>query len=186
MSGKFFALSLILVVLALAPMALAQEAGENTVNVSLVEFEIQMPNMIPAGPITFEVSNDGTMEHNFEIEGQGIEEEFETNLQPGETRTMQVDLQPGEYAVYCPVSDHRQQGMTLTLIVTEAETVQPTSEAAVEAAATPATPQETQPQALPSTGGVIPSWSGVLLLTVGVLLLVIGGLSFTLTHRRKS
>jgi uncharacterized cupredoxin-like copper-binding protein len=63
--------------------------------------------------------NNGTIEHNLEVEGQGIEEAFDSNLQPGETRTLEVDLQPGTYEVYCPVADHADQGMRVELTVTE-------------------------------------------------------------------
>ena len=56
--------------------------GEN-VAVSLTEFAIDMPTELPAGPTTFEITNDGTIEHNFEVEGQGIEEELPENLTPG-------------------------------------------------------------------------------------------------------
>lgn len=89
------------------------------VEVSLTEYAIDMPTSLPAGTTTFMVTNNGTVAHNFEIEGQGIEEEFEQNLQPGATATMQVDLQPGSYTVYCPVANHREQGMELALTVTE-------------------------------------------------------------------
>lgn len=65
------------------------------------------------------MTNARAEEHDFEIEGQGIEDVFEQNLQPGETQTLQVDLAPGEYTVYCPVGDHRKQGMELALTVTE-------------------------------------------------------------------
>ena len=95
------------------------EAEGNVVQVSLTEFNIDMPTEIPAGTVTFEVSNDGSAVHNFEVEGQGIEEVFETNLQPGESRTMEVDLQAGTYEVYCPVGNHREMGMELELTVTE-------------------------------------------------------------------
>jgi plastocyanin len=92
-------------------------AASAPVAVSLSEFAIDMPDSLPAGPTTFEVTNDGTIEHSFEIEGQGIEEELEHNLQPGETLTLQVDLAPGTYEVYCPVDDHRGEGMERDLTV---------------------------------------------------------------------
>jgi uncharacterized cupredoxin-like copper-binding protein len=96
-----------------------EEAEGNAVQVSLTEYTIDMPTEIGAGTVSFEVSNDGNTAHNFEIEGQGVEEEFESNLQPGETKTLQVELQPGTYEVYCPVDGHRDLGMELELTVTE-------------------------------------------------------------------
>ncbi len=91
-------------------------AGEQ-VPVSLAEFAISMPATLPAGPVTFAVTNDGTMTHSFEIEGQGLEEELEVELAPGETGMLTVDLAPGTYEVYCPVDGHRQQGMSLEVTV---------------------------------------------------------------------
>jgi plastocyanin len=96
--------------------------------VSLTEYDIEMSNPLyaieelasfPAGSQTFRVTNNGTTEHNFEVEGQGIEEAFETNLSPGETQTMQLNLEPGTYEVYCPVGNHREQGMEMQLTVTQ-------------------------------------------------------------------
>jgi glucose/arabinose dehydrogenase/uncharacterized cupredoxin-like copper-binding protein len=89
----------------------------NTVQVSLIEWSIEMPNQLPAGSITFEVTNAGARQHNFEIEGQGIDEVFDQNLQSGDKNTMTVELPPGEYRVYCPVGNHAGQGMELTLTV---------------------------------------------------------------------
>ena len=61
-------------------------AGEQ-VPVSLTEFAITMPATLPAGEVTFAITNDGTFTHNFEIENEdlGVEEELETPLEPGET-----------------------------------------------------------------------------------------------------
>lgn len=98
----------------------AEEVGAgNEVEVTLTEYEIGMPETLPAGPTTFNVSNTGTMEHNIEIEGQGIEDALENNLKAGESATLQVDLQPGEYRVYCPVGNHAEEGMDMTLTVEE-------------------------------------------------------------------
>jgi uncharacterized cupredoxin-like copper-binding protein len=90
-----------------------------TTEVGLTEYQIEMPTSLSAGSQTFRVTNNGTTEHNFEVEGQGIEEAFETNLSPGETQTMQLDLAPGTYEVYCPVGNHRDQGMEIQLTVTQ-------------------------------------------------------------------
>ncbi|HMM28668.1 MAG TPA: hypothetical protein PKD46_10325 [Aggregatilineaceae bacterium] len=95
-----------------------EAAGEaQTVDVSLIDGQINMPTTLAPGRIVFNVTNDGTMEHNFEIEGQGIEQALNANLQPGESGQLEVELQAGTYTVYCPVADHADQGMRLELTV---------------------------------------------------------------------
>lgn len=93
--------------------------ADQTVRVSLIDLEIDMPTEIPAGRVTFEVTNDGDLVHNFEIEGQGVEESFDEDLQPGESKTMTVDIEEGDYYVYCPVDDHEEQGMALDVEAAE-------------------------------------------------------------------
>lgn len=91
--------------------------GSDTVDVVLVEYDINMPSTLPAGTTIFRITNDGTMAHNFEVEGQGSEDVFPQDLQPGDSRTMEVDLQEGSYVVYCPIGDHRSRGMEVNLTV---------------------------------------------------------------------
>ena len=104
---------------ATSPAGTPTGAAGCLVEVTETEFAIEMPDTLPAGPVTFRVTNAGTVEHNFEVEGQGIEEEFDENLPPGETRELTLDLQPGTYEVYCPVGDHGDRGMRLELTVVE-------------------------------------------------------------------
>lgn len=151
---------ILLLLFALVPLALAQ--GNNPVEVTLIDGQIQMVNSLPAGSITFNVTNNGTKEHSFEIEGNGIEEALDPTLQPGQSGTLNVNLQPGTYEVYCPVGNHRAEGMTMQLTVTAA----------------------TQPPTLPTTGGVRSHGSGILLLGFGLLVLI-SGLGFALTHRTR-
>jgi uncharacterized cupredoxin-like copper-binding protein len=94
-------------------------AQATTTEVSLTEYQIEMPISLSAGSQAFSVTNNGTMGHNFEVEGQGIEEKFETDLSAGEAQTMRLDLEPGTYEVYCPVGNHRDQGMEISLTVTQ-------------------------------------------------------------------
>jgi uncharacterized cupredoxin-like copper-binding protein len=77
------------------------------------------------GSTTFEITNDDEAERSVEVESAelGIEEELEMNLQPGESATLEVDLQPGTYGVYRvyrPVGNHEEQGMRGELTVAEA------------------------------------------------------------------
>lgn len=97
-------------------------AEADTVEVTLDEFEIRMPDTLRAGPTVFRVTNSGEEEHNFEVERGDMEEEFEENLQPGETNTLQVDLEAGAYRIYCPVENHGEQGMAMNLMVVEEAT----------------------------------------------------------------
>jgi hypothetical protein len=97
--------------------AMAGDAPIPIVEVKLTEFSIEMPTTAPLGRVMFSVTNAGTMEHNFEVEGQGLEKKFEMNLKPGETKDFQVDLPAGTYTIYCPVDDHRKRGMHLELVV---------------------------------------------------------------------
>ena len=92
-------------------------AGTAAVEVRLHGRTIEMPASLPPGETTFTVTNAGEHEHSFEIEGNGIEAELESNLQPGETGELTVTLEPGTYTVYCPVGDHREEGMVTTLRV---------------------------------------------------------------------
>jgi hypothetical protein len=67
-------------------------AQATTTEVSLTEYEIGMSNplyvierLTSFGSQTCRVTNNGTIVHNFVVEGQGIEEAFESNPSAGET-----------------------------------------------------------------------------------------------------
>jgi uncharacterized cupredoxin-like copper-binding protein len=100
------------------PVAM-DEMGETVVTVRLRDGEIDMDGAFAAGSVTFEIVNDGTIEHDFAIEG--VLDGTNGPLAPGESATVTVDLEPGEYRAYCPVGDHAEQGMEFAFTVTEAE-----------------------------------------------------------------
>lgn len=73
---------------------------------------------VPAGEVTFEVTNTGTEEHEFEIfKGDTVVDEIE-GLVPGLTLDLTVTLEPGDYQFKCLLNGHDQLGMTGTLTVT--------------------------------------------------------------------
>jgi len=121
---RLFLLPLILVFgltgLATAAMSEEPQGGKaaGTVEVRLTEYAVEMPNTVPAGPTTFLVHNEGHKRHSFKIQGPGIEQMLEAIVSPRETGTLQVTLQPGEYAVFCPIGNHASKGMKMTLVVT--------------------------------------------------------------------
>lgn len=84
-----------------------------TVPVSLTEYAIDPADpSVKAGTVTFEVSNDGQIAHNLEVEGPSGEVELEQDLAAGDSDALEVDLsEPGTYEWYCPVGNHRDEGM---------------------------------------------------------------------------
>ena len=97
--------------------ATAPQSAKGSVEVKLREYKIEMPAFIGAGATTFNVTNTGNETHGFEIEGSGIEKALKPRLKKGESGSLQVDLKPGTYKVYCPVIGHKWHGMSLDLTV---------------------------------------------------------------------
>lgn len=87
-------------------------AAAAAVPVSLTEFDITQPlEVAPGGSLA--VTNDGSQVHNLVIEGGGRT----SDLSSGGSETLAVDVEPGEYEVYCSITGHRDSGMEGTLTV---------------------------------------------------------------------
>jgi hypothetical protein len=78
---------------------------------------------VPAGAVSFQISNRGELVHTFEIQGEGEVWSVEAML-PGEDATLRVDLAEGVYDVFCPIGDgagsHEDRGMRAQLVVVPA------------------------------------------------------------------
>jgi plastocyanin len=92
------------------------------------EFEVVAENMrynpseirVDAGrTVRIQLINRGDEEHNIEVELPTGERELDNNLKPGEQGILEftAPAQGGTYTIYCPVDDHKEQGMTAQLIV---------------------------------------------------------------------
>ncbi len=95
------------------PAAVGEEGRE--VEVTMHEFGFRLSSAeVPAGRVTFEVRNEGTIEHNFIVAelGQGT-----SPIPPGGKAELTVDLQPGTYTVVCDIPGHKEAGMSLTVTV---------------------------------------------------------------------
>jgi plastocyanin len=93
-------------------------SGGQMISIGETEFALD-PSSVQvdeAGTVTFNVTNNGSIDHALEVEGQGVEEETET-IAPGDTAELTVDLTDGSYELYCPVDDHRDKGMQGTVTV---------------------------------------------------------------------
>lgn len=93
------------------------EIPSTVIDVSLTEFAIDMPTSLATGRVTFDIANDGAVAHSFVIEGDGLDEALDGRLQSGETDALTVELEPGNYLVYCPVGNHADQGMEIEIVV---------------------------------------------------------------------
>jgi plastocyanin len=84
-----------------------------TVQISEKEYSLtpSTVNLSKPGTYAFQATNNGTVAHALEIEGNGVEEETD-EFEPGSTMTLRVTLSKnGSYEMYCPVDGHKQEGM---------------------------------------------------------------------------
>ena len=101
-----------------AAIARGPAAGD-TVQVGLSEWKVELsaPTAAP-GQVTFQVTNRGTIPHQFEVEGRGIERRTRL-IQPGDSASLALTLKAGRYEIYCPVGgdSHKKLGMETYLVV---------------------------------------------------------------------
>jgi len=108
----------LLVLLAVA--AFSSTAAAQSIPVTLSEWKVKLGrDTVPAGKITFQVKNEGTMTHGFFVRGNGVQQ-GSPDIPVGQSGTLTLTLKPGSYTVYCPLADlsHRKAGMLTTLVVT--------------------------------------------------------------------
>src|SRR5207244_11403500 len=90
-------------------------AGGVTVSVTESEFKIVLAStQLKAGPVTFEVKNAGTIQHDLAIVGTTERTKL---IQPGASATLTVTLKAGTYELYCTVPGHEAAGMRLNVTV---------------------------------------------------------------------
>lgn len=92
-----------------APEAGSAPAAIQRIRIRLSDYKIQCtPSEATSGTVKFYVSNDGPSPHALAIDGM---KERTATLKSGERTTLQVDLKPATYTLYCPVDAHRVLGM---------------------------------------------------------------------------
>jgi len=102
----------------------SQDSGGNRVTgapvqvqVDLTEYSINMADTLRPGKQQLQITNHGEQQHSFVIEGGSVHQSLTSNLTRGDTATLDVDLPPGTYQVYCPVDEHKGKGMKRTITV---------------------------------------------------------------------
>ena len=84
-----------------------------TIQISEKEFSLTpgTVSVSKTGTYAFVATNNGTVPHALEIEGNGVEEKTGT-ISPGAKTTLEVTFsKSGSYQMYCPVDGHKAQGM---------------------------------------------------------------------------
>lgn len=86
-----------------------------TVNVSMFEWGISIsPAIIRSGVITFNVTNNGNLNHALAIMNNPAQT---AEIAPGESTALTVRLQPGTYTLYGPLNNRRLIGMNAQIAV---------------------------------------------------------------------
>jgi plastocyanin len=89
------------------------------VTATLTDFHIELSQQsFSAGTYTFVTNNAGKATHSLEIVRDGEADHRTDNIQPGKSDEITVALKAGTYQVYCPVGNHRSQGMDMKITVT--------------------------------------------------------------------
>jgi uncharacterized cupredoxin-like copper-binding protein len=98
--------------------AVQGEGGGKTVRALEDEFSIKLEggNSLKPDKYRFRVVNEGKIDHDLGIEGEGIEEKTAL-IGSGEEAALEADLKPGKYRFWCTVPGHAQSGMDIDVTV---------------------------------------------------------------------
>jgi uncharacterized cupredoxin-like copper-binding protein len=103
-----------------APSSPAAESPAEAETVAVTEREMSIDlseDSYSPGSYTFEVVNEGRMPHDFVVERDGADVAATEILQPGQSATLTVTLEQGDYVFYCSVGGHRAAGMETPITV---------------------------------------------------------------------
>ena len=103
-----------------APSSPAAESPAEAETVAVTEGEMFIElseDSYSSGSYTFEVVNEGRMPHDFVVERDGADVAATEVLQPGQSATLTVTLEQGDYVFYCSVGSHRAAGMETPVTV---------------------------------------------------------------------
>lgn len=100
------------------PATGAPDQAGTPVAITETEYSIGLDStQFKAGTYTFEVRNVGSIVHALTIDGPGVEDETTGTISPGASGTVTVTLRSGTYDVYCPVGNHKMEGMDQSVTV---------------------------------------------------------------------
>ena len=96
-------------------------AATTTVTATLTEWAVTLSHTnIAHGTVVFEIRNNGTEDHAFEVTGANQEWKTEP-IKPGQSATLSLALEAGAYDVYCPLASggeaHSDRGMKTAITI---------------------------------------------------------------------
>jgi plastocyanin len=95
----------------------AADSGGGETAVAMTEYEFDPNDLSVASGDTLALDNEGELPHNLtivegEATGGGPEVAASDDVSSGESGTMTVDAEPGDYGMLCTIPGHAEQGMT--------------------------------------------------------------------------
>jgi plastocyanin len=98
----------------------ASESGEaESITATEADFSITLDeDSLSAGTYEIDVVNSGSATHDLVVEQDGNDVAGTDPIAPGDSSTLTVTLEPGEYVFYCSIGNHRAMGMERTVRVT--------------------------------------------------------------------
>ena len=105
-----------------SPASEASASGGSTeaeaITATEQDFSISLDeDNLKAGTYTITVVNNGSATHDLAVAEDGTTKATSDKISPGESATLTVDLDAGEYVFYCSIGNHRSMGMELTVQV---------------------------------------------------------------------
>lgn len=94
----------------------AEKATVVTVRMTDFQFELSETTFAP-GTYTFVAEQAGGTPHALTIEGPGVNESTPEIPPGGKSEEVTVTLEPGTYTLLCPIGNHLEQGMEVTIRV---------------------------------------------------------------------
>ncbi|GAA3159303.1 hypothetical protein GCM10010531_08340 [Blastococcus jejuensis] len=89
-----------------------------TITATEADFSITLDeDSLVAGEYEIEVVNEGNATHDLVVERDGEDVAASDTIGPGESTTLTVTLDEGEYVFYCSIGNHRSMGMEVTVQV---------------------------------------------------------------------
>jgi plastocyanin len=100
----------------------AADSGGGETSVAMTEYEFDPDDLSVASGDTIDLTNDGQIPHNMTIvegepTGGGAEIAASDDIAGGDTGTLSVDAEPGEYGFLCTIPGHAEDGMVGTIKV---------------------------------------------------------------------